>query len=248
LKISRKYFWYLSRPEAPACAGRGAATLVAAEKGSIRGDILRATLLSGLFSAIVVPALLLTACGTAQIVARARIPPPLIEKLPMTVGWHVPAEFASYVHKEKHGSNSGKLEAALGKGQTEVMTQLVRAMFEKVVPVDSVGPQADASIRAILEPSIDEYSFITPQEAGADLYAVSIKYRITVYGADGKLIDSWPFTGYGSVPAAGLKQGPSIERATSLALRDAAAKLASEFPEQDAVKNLRVGSELEHAP
>src|SRR5690606_19783922 len=134
---------------------------------------------------------------------------------------------------------STKWQVELGAAQTEGVKRLITAMFEHVVTVDSVnaGTQIDG-IAAILEPSIEEYAFVTPRDAGSSFYAVSIKYRVNVYLPDGKLADSWGFTGYGSAPAAGLSSAPPLAAATAVAMRDAGAKLAVEFREQAVVRGL----------
>ena len=38
-------------------------------------------------------------------------------------------------------------------------------------------------VRAILEPSVEEYAFVTPRDAGSPFFAVSIKYRVNIYSA-----------------------------------------------------------------
>ena len=96
-------------------------------------------------------------------------------------------------------------------------------------------------MRAILEPSIEEFAFVTPRDAGSPFFAVSIKYRVNIYLPDGKLADSWGFTGYGTAPAQGLSSAPPLQTATALAMRDAGAKLAVEFREQATVRGLLPG-------
>jgi hypothetical protein len=93
-------------------------------------------------------------------------------------------------------------------------------------------------VRAILEPSIEEFAFVTPRDAGSPFFAVSIKYRVNIYLPDGKLADSWGFTGYGTSPSEGLSSEGPLATATALAMRDAGAKLAVEFREQAIVRGL----------
>src|SRR5688572_13407303 len=122
-------------------------------------------------------------------------------------------------------------------------------MFERVVPVDSVNAAAQVpDIRAVLEPNIEEYAFVTPRDAGSPFFAVSIKYRVNVYSPDGKLADSWGFTGYGTSPAGGLSNTEPLQNATALAMRDAGAKLAVEFRDQAIVRGLLPESETADAP
>jgi hypothetical protein len=150
----------------------------------------------------------------------------------------VPQEFSTYVHNEERWSTDWHVE--LGKAQTDGIKRLMNAMFERVVAVDSVGAgqNAEGGVRAILEPSVEEFAFVTPRDAGSPFFAVSIKYRVNVYLPNGKLADSWGFTGYGTAPAEGLSSAPPLQTATALAMRDAGAKLAVEFREQAIVRGL----------
>ena len=179
-----------------------------------------------------------TGCGANQLIATTNIPVPLVVKVPVTVALHVPKEFTEYVHTEKRWSTDWNMQ--LGKAQSEALVRLITAMFEHVVLVDNIsnGAPAGQDIRAILEPSVEEYAFVTPRDAGSPFYAVSVKYRMNVYSPDGKLADSWGFTGYGTAPSEGLSSTGPLTRATSLAMRDAGAKLAVEFREQAIVRGL----------
>jgi hypothetical protein len=187
-------------------------------------------------------------CGPVRLVATANIPEPLVVKIPVAVALFMPKEFSEYVHKEERWGTDWNVD--LGKAQTEALTGLLGAMFDRVVTVDSLnaGAQAGADIRAVIEPSVEEYAFVTPRDAGSPFYAVSIKYRVNVYSPDGKLADSWGFTGYGTSPSQGMSSTVPLTEATSLALRDAGAKLAVEFREQAVVRGLMPGSESADSP
>lgn len=176
-------------------------------------------------------------CGPVKLVATTNIPPPLVVKIPVSVAVFVPKEFSGFVHDEERSGTDWHVE--LGRAQTDGLMRLLNAMFERVVVVDSLnpGPQG-ADVRAILEPSVEEYAFVTPRDAGSPFFAVSIKYRINVYTPDGKLADSWGFTGYGTAPSQGISSDAPLTQATALALRDAGAKLAVEFREQAIVRGL----------
>lgn len=198
----------------------------------------------GLSAALV----LLAGCGPVKLVASTNIPPPLVVKIPIGVALFVPTEFSSYVHKEERWST--KWHVDLGKAQTDGITRLMGAMFERVIPVESVnaGTQVPGGVAAILEPSIEEYAFVTPRDAGSPFYAVSIKYRVNVYLPDGKLADSWGFTGYGTSPSQGLSSQAPLSVATALAMRDAGAKLAVEFREQAVMRGLLPESATADSP
>lgn len=191
---------------------------------------------------------LLAGCGPVKLIAHTNIPPPLVVKIPIGVALFIPSEFSSYVHKEERWSTKWNVE--LGKAQTDGITRLMSAMFERVVAVDSVnaGTQIPGGVAAILEPSIEEYAFVTPRDAGSPFYAVSIKYRVNVYMPDGKLADSWGFTGYGTSPSQGLSSEAPLSTATALAMRDAGAKLAVEFREQAVMRGLLPESATADSP
>ena len=202
----------------------------------IRISRLRASLLTALGALALVA---LAGCGPVKLIANTNIPSPLVVKLPIAVALFIPKEFSTYVHNEERWSTDWHVE--LGKAQSDGITRLMNAMFERVITVDSVSAgqsHADGGVRAILEPSIEEFAFVTPRDAGSPFFAVSIKYRVNIYLPDGKLADSWGFTGYGTAPASGLSSAPPLQTATALAMRDAGAKLAVEFREQAIVRGL----------
>lgn len=223
--------------------GSGLNLQLAAWMHSRRRKLLAAAA-AGLSSAMV----LLAGCGPVKLVAKTNIPPPLVMKVPIGVALFVPTEFSNYIHKEERWSTKWHIE--LGKAQTDSITRLMGAMFERVVPVESVnaGTQVPGGVAAILEPSIEEYAFVTPRDAGSPFYAVSIKYRVNVYLPDGKLADSWGFTGYGTAPSQGLSSEAPLHAATASAMRDAGAKLAVEFREQAVMRGLVPGAPTADAP
>lgn len=186
---------------------------------------------------------LLAACGTTEFETKPVIPAPLVEKIPVVVGVHIPAEFRAQVHREKR--NGADFAISLGAGQAAGFERLLEAMFVRTVPVPAAdaGARTDPQIRGVLEPVLEEFAFITPADAGSNLYAVSLKYRINGYTPTGELIDTWRFTGYGSQAAGslGTRGKEALQQATALAIRDAAAKLATELRDQAVIRGLLPG-------
>ena len=183
---------------------------------------------------------LLAGCGTTQFEAQPVIPPPLITRIPVVVGLYLPAEFREAVHREEH--DGADYAITIGKAQADGFSRLMGAMFDRVVPVTAIdaGAATDPQIRGVLEPVLEEFSFVTPRDTGTSLYAVSLKYRINAYTPDGRLVDSWSFTGYGAQPSGSVPgQGTAaLQQAASMAMRDAGTKLAVEFREQAIVRGL----------
>lgn len=183
---------------------------------------------------------LLAGCGTTQFEAGSVIPQPLVTRIPVVVGVHVPPAFREAVHREKR--DGFEYEISVGKAQAAGFERLMNAMFTRVVPVGSLeaGAVTDPEVRGVFEPVLEDFSFVTPSDTGTQLYAVSLKYRINAYTPAGVAVDSWTFTGYGaqassSVPGQGKL---ALQQAATLAMRDAAAKIAVEFREQAIVRGL----------
>jgi hypothetical protein len=185
---------------------------------------------------------LLTACGPTQFEAKTDIPQPLIEKIPVVVGVHMPLEFTEKVYEEKRPSGGGSYSIGLGKAQSAGFMRVLNAMFLRVVPVSA--PQAaattDPEIRGVLEPVLEDFAFVTPTDSGTPMYAASLRYTIRLYSPKGELAESWTFTGYGSQPADSFpgKGDEALATATRIAMRDAGAKLAAEFREQAIARGL----------
>lgn len=183
---------------------------------------------------------LLAGCAATQFEAQPNIPTPLVTKIPAIVGVYISPEFRDKVYTEKR--DGGNYSIAIGKAQAEGFMRLMDAMFDRVVPVAATdaGAHTDPQIRGVIEPVLEEFAFVTPVDSGSEVYAASLKYRFNGYRPDGQVIDSWTFTGYGAAAGEGLLSSGSdaLKKAVQLAMRDAAAKLATEFREQAVVRGL----------
>jgi hypothetical protein len=183
---------------------------------------------------------LVAGCGTTQFEVQPRIPTPLVTRIPIVVGVYLPPEFRDKVHREKR--EGVDVAISIGKAQSEGFMRLMNAMFTRAVPVPAAdaGAQTDPEIRGVIEPVLEDFAFVTPAESGSDTYAVSLRYRFNGYRPDGKFVDSWTFTGYGAAANAGmLSRGTeALQKAAQLAMRDAGARLATEFREQAVVRGL----------
>jgi hypothetical protein len=182
-------------------------------------------------------------CGPTRFETTTEVPQPLIEKIPVTIGVHLPLEFREQVYEEKRArGGGGEYSIGLGKAQSAGFMRVMEAMFARVVTVSSPAAAAktDPSIRGVLVPTLDDFAFITPLDSGTQLYAASLKYTVRLYSPTGELAESWTFTGYGSQPASSFpgKSDDALRAATRLAMRDAAAKLAAEFREQAIARGL----------
>jgi len=181
-------------------------------------------------------AAMLGGCGGVHVTAEVTLPRPLVEELPLRAGVYYSAEFRNYTaHEERWGT---KWEVGLGTAHVAAIDRLTKSMFESVTPVVDLAKLPPVPLDIILEPRFEEYSFLTPRDAGAEIFAVTIKYRINIYDARARLIDSLVLTGFGNEQAGSLSSSKPLALATRKAMRDAGAKFAAEFPDQPVVRKL----------
>jgi len=197
-----------------------------------RGRLLR--------GAALLVAVVLAGCKPTKFEATSNVPPPVIERMPVVVGVHIPTEFREKVYTEKRSAVN--YSVALGKAQTDAFVRMMQAMFSRVVmlEVPAAAAKTDAEIRGVLEPVLEDYAVVTPTDSGKPMYAASLKYTINLYSPRGEPSGSWTFTGYGTQPASSFpgQEEEALKAATSLAMRDAAAKLVAEFRDQAIVRGL----------
>ncbi|CAG0942027.1 hypothetical protein GPROT2_01550 [Gammaproteobacteria bacterium] len=183
-------------------------------------------------------AALQTACSGSVQVQQA-FPAPLVEQLPLRVVIYYPAGIADYVYHEEDASQQ-EWTVRLGNANLRMFDAVFSALFRDVAHAGSLD-EARASVPppdAILSPTIDAFELSSPALSGTDQFAVWIRYNLDVLAADGTLIVRWPVTAYGQSGTGGMSDEESMERATILALRDAAAAIAVGFPRQPRVREI----------
>jgi hypothetical protein len=176
-------------------------------------------------------------CGREVAVA-VSIPAPLVEALPLTVGIVYDKEFSEYVYSEK--ATGADWTVNLGNSTIIMMDKVLKTAFAKVVRLDAL-PTTDApaaGVDFVLKPAVDEYAFLTPQDAGVDFYSVSIRFQFDAFAPNGLPVDQWQINSYGRVRSKKLNPKESLEAATDLALRDAAATMALDFKQRPQIQAL----------
>jgi hypothetical protein len=181
---------------------------------------------------------LVAGCADTKVSTLAQLPPPLIDRLPARVGVHYSKEFREYVHKETRSEMD--YEITLGPAHVQNLDWLLKAMFAEVVPVEDPTHVAELQppLVMVLEPRFEEYSFLTPKDVAGEAFIVTIRYLLTVYDGSGGRVDAFTFTGYGRDKAHSLSSKVPLQIATQRAMRDAGAKVAVEFTDQESVRLL----------
>jgi hypothetical protein len=182
-------------------------------------------------AAVVASVATLTACGGVEIRPSSPLPKPLIVALPAQVGLVIPGEMRNFTHNETRWGVEWNV--ALGEGHKSLMVEVLKNTFAEVKEFRDIDEARVApGLKAIFEPRIEQYSFVTARETGGRYYAVTIRYRIDLFAPNGEKVDSLTLTGYGNSLAKGMSSGRPLEQATAAAMRDAAAKFLVQFPEQ----------------
>lgn len=187
--------------------------------------------------------LLLAGCGSVEIAPEPVIPRPIVDPIAATTAVVLSGEQRNFVHTETRAG--GNWQVALGAGHKRLAQEVFNALFPGCVFVDDLeAARGIAGLDAVFEPRMVQYSFATANETGAGYYAVTINYRINVYGPDLALVDSYTITGYGNSPEQALSSSEPLEAATRAAMRDAAAKFLVQFPQQPLGQQLARGEPL----
>ena len=173
----------------------------------------------------------LAACGGVQIKPETALPKPLVVAMPAHVGLVIPGETRNYTHSETRWGVDWTVQ--LGEGHRNLMLAVLKDEFTEVREYKDIETaQAAPDLKAIFEPMIENYSFVTARETGGRYYAVTIRYRINLYSPAGEKVESLTLTGYGNALAKGMSSGKPLQQASVAAMRDAAAKFLVQFPEQ----------------
>jgi len=179
------------------------------------------------------PALaLLPAASPRSSRPRASIPPPLGHGIPVAVGLHRAGGVPRGVHKEKRERR--RLRDRDRQGADGRVRPSHAPLFRPVVPArpTDAGAATDAGIRGVLEPVLEELSFVTPRRYRHVGVCGEPPLPDHAYTPAGKLVDRGRHR-LRRAPAvrAGQGQGRAAAGGSS-AMRDAGAKLAVEFREQ----------------
>jgi len=171
---------------------------------------------------------LIAGCDQALTVPNT-FPEPVVEPLPLDVALVFSDEFANYRYRESVEGDA-KWDIDIGKANVALFESVSRRLFRSAtrVPSRPTGPEA-AGFNAIIEPSVAAFEFSLPSQSATEQYSVWIRYTVKVFRPDGELLTAWNISAYGESGTTLLRPARSMQQATILALRDAAATLTVGF-------------------
>lgn len=190
---------------------------------------------------------LVAGCSSSVTLTAPAIPTPLTNKIPVSVGLRMPANFNSFVHEEQvYGREEWSID--LGGSNADLFVQLFGYMFNNVTVLKPSDDPKLMNIDALIEPSIDAFEFSVPNQSKTDSFAVWIRYRIKIYDRAGTLVSNWPVSAYGKSQTASVSNSEALQRAAILAMRDAAALMIMKLEDATHISSLAGGQAPAAAP
>jgi len=193
--------------------------------------------------ALALPLLMLAGCGGVKIAPQPVLPKALIQPVTARIGFVLPPDQKDYAYNETRAGVPWSV--SLGEGQRKLAREVFKAAFLSAEEFQDLDAARRAEgLQGIFEARIEQYSFATARETGGEYVAVTIRYRILLRTPSGDPVDAYTLTGYGTSLASGMSSSAPLDFATRAAMRDAAAKFLTQFPEQPIAKQLASGRPL----
>lgn len=196
-------------------------------------------------------AMLLSACGTKQVIVEGRFPSPLMNKIPLTMGvWYEDAFANHEFFDETKSREESDWIVKTGHAQLEMWNALLGGMFENLVHLEArPSPESNSPlVDAVLIPHIEELQYTIPIHTNVNVYEIWMRYRFELVTSGGDTLADWLMTAYGKTPTAFLQSAEdAVNLAAVMALRDAGAHFVIDFAREPAVRDwLQRNEKIKH--
>ena len=184
-------------------------------------------------------AFLLGACASS-VQVDGSFPKPLMQAYPLVVGVRYPDSLVNFSHTEK-AAREPEVAIDLGAANVRMFDTLFAGMFTEMVRLDTDPDRpAPANANLIIEPTLVELELASPSKSGTDQYTVWLNYNLHLYRPDKTLLGDWNITGYGQHEGGSMGMGTedAVNGAAMMAMRDAAAAIATRFSEAPGITTL----------
>lgn len=183
--------------------------------------------------------LLLSACGTKQVVVAGRFPAPVMNKIPLNLGVWYGDDFANHeFFEESKSKTESDWVVKTGQAQVRMWDTLLAGMFDNLVHLNArPAPEGDKpAVDAVLIPHIEELQYSLPAQTNIKVYEIWMRYRFELVTTSGDAIAGWTMTAYGKTPTAFMQSSEkAVNLAAVMALRDAGAHFAVNFTREPAI-------------
>jgi len=185
---------------------------------------------------------LLVACSAREVtvhIDEGQFPPPLVSKLPITLGVFYDDKFVNHVLVDiTESKTEPDWTVRTGQAQVQMWDILLGGMFKSLVHLHArPAPENDnPAVDAVLIPHVEELQYALPANTNIQVYEIWIRYRFELVTASGEEIAMWNMTAYGKTPTAFLQNSEkAVNYAAVMALRDAGANFVVSFAREPAV-------------
>ena len=164
---------------------------------------------------------------TQAIVINTTVPEPLVEKIEnFNLGVIYEDNIQNYQYENINSESSACCEINFSDSQLNLFRKIFQSFFPVLIELPNNNSEMLSNVDLYMEPQLDAFEFLSPEESRNDKYAVWLKYKIDIFDNKRTLLSSWHITGYGEQDTGSFGGNESLTKAIDLALRDTGVNLA----------------------
>ena len=135
---------------------------------------------------------------TQAIVINAVVPEPLVEKIEnFNLAVIYEDNIQNYQYENINSESSACCEIDFSDSQLNLFRKILQSFFPGLVELPNNNSEKLSNVDLYMEPQLDAFEFLSPEESRNDKYAVWLKYKIDIYDNKQTLLLNWDITGYG---------------------------------------------------
>ena len=164
---------------------------------------------------------------TQSIVINTTVPDPLVEKIEnFNLAVIYEDNIQNYQYENINSKSSACCEIDFSDSQLNLFRKILQSFFPGLIELPNNNSEMLSNVHLYMEPQLDAFEFLSPEESRNDKYAVWLKYKIDIYDNKKTLLSNWYVTGYGEQNTGSFGVSESLTKAIDLALRDTGVNLA----------------------
>ena len=164
---------------------------------------------------------------TQSIVINTTVPEPLVEKIKnFNIAVIYEDNIQNYQYENINSKSSACCEIDFSDSQLNLFRKILQSFFPGLIELPNNNSEMLSNVHLYMEPQLDAFEFLSPEESRNDKYAVWLKYKIDIYDNKKTLLSNWYITGYGEQSTGSFGVSESLTKAIDLALRDTGVNLA----------------------
>ena len=164
---------------------------------------------------------------TQEIVINTVVPEPLVEEIEnFNLAVIYEDNIQNYQYENINSESSACCEINFSDSQLNLFRKILQSFFPGLIELPNNNSEMLSNVDLYMEPQLDAFEFLSPEESRNDKYAVWLKYKIDIYDNKKTLLSSWNITGYGEQNTGIFGVSESLTKAIDLALRDTGVNLA----------------------